>query len=409
MIMLIFHKNKGIKCSMNTAISRRNFLKTAALGLTALSSKKAFSANTETLRIGYLPITDAAPLLIAHANGYYQEEGLKVEKPISVRTWSNLSEAFLTGKFNVVHFLLPIPIWMRFNTKAPVKVLAWDHTNGSAITVRADAGINSFADLKGRQIAVPYWYSMHNVILQMGLRKAGLKPVIRPQTSPLKDNESNIFVLPPPDMPVALTGKKIDGYIVAEPFNAIGEMKIRAKIMRFSGDIWKNHPCCVIVMNESLIRSDPVFVQKVVNSIVRAQLWLSHNRAAAAKILSRNGKGYLPTEEEVLQRVFTGYEISKYGPGASPQAIRHPDWNIARIGFQPYPYPSATRFIINEMRQTLMEGDTAFLNKLDIDSAAKELVDDRFVKQAISAVGGLEKFESVNIETPWDREEIIEF
>lgn len=394
------------------SLTRRQFLKTTAAGIGALSmssvSRPAYSASEETLRIGYLPITDATPLLIAYANGYYQEEGLNVGKPVSVRTWSNLAEAFLTGKFNVVHFLLPIPIWMRFNNKVAVKILAWDHTNGSAVTVRADSRIKSFADLKGKQIAVPYWYSMHNVILQMGLKKAGLKPVIRTQTAGLKSDETNLFVLPPPDMPVALAGGKIDGYIVAEPFNAVGEMKIGAKILRFTGDMWKNHPCCVIVMNESLVRSKPVFVQKVVNSIVRAQLWTSQNREAAAKILSRNGQGFLPTEEEVLLRVFTGYESSKYGHGAVPQAIHHPEWKVSRIGFQPYPYPSATRFILREMRETVMEGDTTFLKKLDIDAAVKELTDDSFVKKAIANVGGPQKFESINIESPWEREEIVE-
>lgn len=393
-------------------LTRRQFLKITAAGISAMSfssiSRRAYSASEETLRIGYLPITDAAPLLIAYANGYYQEEGLRVEKPISVRTWSNLSEAFLTGKFNIVHFLLPIPIWMRFNNNFAVKVLAWDHTNGSAITVRGDAGIRSFADLKGKQIAVPYWYSMHNVILQMGLKKVGIKPVIRPQPAGLKADECNLFVLPPPDMPISLSSGKIDGYIVAEPFNAIGEMKVSAKILRFTGDIWKNHPCCVIVMNESLTRSQPVFVQKAVNAIVRAQLWTSQNREKAAKILSKSGHGLLPTEEDVLLRVFTGYELSRYGQGVTPQAIHHPEWKVSRIGFQPYPYPSATRFILKEMQETLMEGDSSFLKKLDVESAAGELVDESFVRKAIANAGGHDKFESVNIGSPWEREELIE-
>ena len=83
---------------------------------------------------------------------------------------------------------------------------------------------------------------MHNVILQLGLRKYGLTPVIKSQSEKININEVNLFVMPPPEMPLALAGKKIDGYIVAEPFNALGEEKIGAKIMRFTGDIWMNHP-----------------------------------------------------------------------------------------------------------------------------------------------------------------------
>ncbi|QTA90373.1 ABC transporter substrate-binding protein [Desulfonema magnum] len=405
-----------------TLLTRRDFLrKTAAASAGALtgaslkpvlSFPSSFTGKHETetkLRIGYLPITDAAPLLIAHARGYYQEEGLKVDRPIKIRNWSALSESFFTGKFNVTHMLLPMPVWTRYNNKAPVKVMAWDHTNGSAITVRADAGITGFEDLGGKHIAVPYWYSMHNVILQMGLKKAGLIPVIQPQSAPLRPNEVNLFILPPSEMPVALFGKKIDGYIVAEPFNAIAEIKLRAKIMRFTGDIWKNHPCCVVVMNENLVRSRPVFTQKVINAIVRAQLWILNNRAEAARILSIDGNKYLPAPEKILLRVFTGYDnLAIYGKGTVPRAIRHPEWNIGRIGFQPYPYPSATRFIVKEMARTLMEGNTAFLKRLDPDGVAKDLVDYTFVKKAIANVGGPEKFDAISIENPWEREEVFD-
>jgi len=394
-------------------LSRRDFLKdvaatVGALSLPAIPTRLYGKETDQYLRIGYLPITDATPLLVAHARGYFQEEGLKVDRPIRVRNWSTLAESFLTEKFNITHMLFPIPIWMRFNNKVPVKVLAWNHTNGSALTVRAGSGIKGFADLARKQVAVPYWYSIHNIILQMGLKKVGLKPVIQSQSKALKSTEVNLFILPPSDMPAALFGKKIDGYIVAEPFNAIGEMKIGARIMRFTGDIWKNHPCCVVVMNEIFVRSKPVFTQKVINAIVRAQLWILKNPEKTARILSREGSRYLPTAEKILLKVFKGYDLLKFGQGVIPQAIQHPEWNIDRIGFQPYPYPSATRLIMSKMGHTLMEGDTAFLKSLDVDSATKDLVDDTFVKKAIASMGGPEKFDEINIERPWEREEIIE-
>lgn len=397
---------------MRAHLNRREFLKTAGVGACALAGPMVagpvFSEAPETVRIGYLPITDATPLLIAHARGYFEEEGLKVDKPVRVRDWSTLSESFLTGKFNLVHLLLPIPIWMRYNLNFPAMIMAWDHTNGSAITLGGDTDIRGFADLGGKQIAVPYWYSMHNVILQLGLRKVGLTPVIKPQTAKLKPDETNLFVLPPSEMPVALAARKIDAFIVAEPFNAFAEIRINARIMRFTGDIWKNHPCCMVVMNEMLTREKPVFTQKVVNAVVRAQLWTMNNRAEAAKILSLEGGGYLPASENVLKRVFTAYaDLPEYGKGNIPQAIKHPEWGIERIDFQPYPYPSATRFIIEEMRETRMEGDTRFLKALRADDAVRDLVSYTFVKKAITAVGGPGKFEQLNYENPWDREEVV--
>lgn len=393
-------------------MNRRQILK-AAVGVAGSlllppMGRRAVARTQKRLSLGYLPITDATPLLIAHANGYFKDEGLSAERPIRIRNWSSLAESFLAGKFDVTHLLLPMPIWMRFKNQAPVKVLAWDHTNGSAITVRSDAGINGFENLGGKHIAVPHWYSMHNIILQMGLRKVGLTPVIQPQNLPLAKDQVNLFILSPPDMPASLAGRKIDGFIVAEPFNALAEVKTHARIMRFTGDIWRNHPCCVVVMLEALIKEDPIFVQKVMNAIVRAQLWVKDNPAQTAHILSKEGGNYLPVDEQTLLRVFTHYDLKEYGAPAQPTAIQHPSWQSSRISFQPYPYPSATRFITQAMRDTRMEGDHGFLQRIDPDFVARDLVDESFVKRAIEMVGGASMFEEINLDHPWDRQEMID-
>jgi len=381
--------------------SRRQFLKTCATGCSSLFLPGAVNAfaKGDTLRLGYLPITDATPLLVAHGLGYFSEEGLAVERPVMVRSWKILTESFLAGKFNLTHMLFPIPVWMRFKQNIPVKVLAWDHTNGSAVTVRGNSDIYSFKDLGGKQIAVPSWYSMHNLILQMGIRSQGLKPVIKSQSQTLAKDEVNLFILPPPDMPTALLGNKIDGYIVADPFNALAQIKFNARIMRFTGDIWKNHPCCVIVANENFINKNTLLIQKAMNAIVRAQEWCIKNPSETAHLLSREGEGYLPFPKKVLSLVFEN-------PGKNE--VLHPDWNIERIGFQPFPFPSATRFIIDQMKKTLVEGDTRFLDGLDTPTAADSLVEDRFVMKTLDETGGLGRFCKCDLSKPYTREEIIE-
>ncbi len=369
---------------------RRLFLKNSALGLSGMVLPSMANAKP-AFTIGYLPITDATPLLIAHALGYFSQEGLAVERPIMVRSWKVLTESFLTGKFDLTHMLFPIPIWMRFKQNIPVKVIAWNHTNGSAITVKQNSNIKSFEDLKKKQIAVPSWYSMHNLILQLGIKAKGLRPVIKPQSSKFANDEVNLFVLSPPEMPTALLGGKIDGFIVAEPFNALAHLKFKAKIMRFSGDIWKDHPCCVVVCNEDLINRNRSSVQKATNAIVRAQLWCNENPKEAAYLLSRDGEGYLPVTKKVLEEVFQGPE---------KENLKHPQWGVKRIGFQPYPYPSATEFIIKQMKDTIVEGNVDFLNNLNPSAATEKLVDDSFVLKAIEEIEGIEK--------PFSRKEVVE-
>src|SRR5471032_2316841 len=94
-------------------LSRREFMAISSTlaGATWLSGCQVSKSNRPdpVLKIGYLPITDATPLLIGHAKKFFEAEGLVVDKPVLIRGWSELAEAFLAGNFNLVHLLLPVP------------------------------------------------------------------------------------------------------------------------------------------------------------------------------------------------------------------------------------------------------------------------------------------------------------
>lgn len=394
-------------------MSRRDFmldlLAKGGLAATVAAMPGLLNAATppddEVVRIGYIPITDATALLVAHANGFFEEEGLKVEKPTLIRGWSPLVEGFAAGKFNLVHLLKPIPVWMRYNNNFPVKIMSWAHLNGSAVVVGKHVDAKDFGDLGGKQVAVPYWYSMHNIVLQMGLRNAGLTPVIKDQTAELAPNEVNLMIMPPPDMPPALASKKIDAFIVAEPFNAAGELLAGGTMLRFTGDIWKNHPCCVVCMNEQTVAAKPEWTQKVMNAVVKAQIYAQENKAEVAKMLSKDGKKYLPMPANVVERAMTFYGPADY---ADPAAIRHQaEWQNGRIDFQPYPYPSATKLIVEEMNKTLVGGDKTFLDGLDPDFVTKDLVDYNHVKVAMEQFMDWSKVPGIDPANPYEREEVV--
>jgi NitT/TauT family transport system substrate-binding protein len=398
---------------LDTGISRRTLLK-ASLGALAafggaLPAMRAFAEKKfdPVVRIGYLPITDAAALLIAHEKGFLKKEGLDSERPVLVRGWSQITEAFQAHKFNLVHLLNPIPIWMRYNNKFPVKITAWDHTNGSALVVGAHTGIQSFKEFGGKQLAVPYWYSNHNIIAQMLLRDAGITPVIRPQEAKLAPNECNLLVLAPPDMPPALAAKKIDAYIVAEPFNALGEIKAGAKMLRFTGDVWKGHPCCVVAMHEADVM-DPAraaWTQGVHNAIVAAQLFMAENRKETAQILSKDGKNYLPFPFEVIDRAMNFYDPAYY---KNPLAIKHVEWQQSRINFQAWPFDSATKIVTEELKKVVLTGDRAFMENLSADFVAKDLVNYDFVRKSLEKNPTWRKDLSVpQTGDPYTRQEVI--
>ena len=361
--------------------------------------------DDEIVRIGYLPITDATALLVAHGMGFFEDEGLKAEKPTLIRGWSPLVEGFTAGKFNLVHFLKPIPVWMRYNNGFPVKIMSWAHINGSALVVGKHVDADDFRGLAGKQVAVPYWYSMHNIVLQIALREAGLKPVIKDQKEPLAPDEVNLMIMPPPDMPPALAAKKIDAFIVAEPFNAFGELKAGGKMLRFTGDIWKNHPCCVVCMNENTVAAKPEWTQKVMNAIVRAEVYAQENKEEVARMMSKDGKRYLPMPADAVVRAMTYYDDKAY---AAPDAIRHPEYGNGRIDFSPFPYPSATRMIVEAMNETLVGGDKTFLAGLDPQFVADDLVDYAHVKAAMTKYPGWEKAPGVDPANPYERVEVVQ-
>ena len=407
---------------LGSGVSRRDMLKMAGLsalggmaGMGGMLSSSVFAAEKKfskpfdpVVKIGYLPITDAATLLVAHEMGFFKKEGIQSEPPTLIRGWSPLVEAFSSQRFNLTHMLIPVPIWMRYNNKFPVKITAWNHTNGSGIIVHKSSGISSPKDFGGKQFAVPYWYSIHNIISQKILREAGITPVVRPQNAKLAPNECNFLVLNPPDMPPALAARQIDGYCVAEPFNALGELKAGGQMLRFTGDVWKGHPCCVVIMHEddAMDPARAAWAQGVHNAIVEAQLYITNNKKAMAQMLSKDGKKYMPFPAEVVERAMLFYSPADY---STPPAIKHPEWGQSRINFQGWPYPSATKYVTEELKKTLVGGDLGFLNDLTPDFVAKDLVNYTYIKKALSANPAWKKDLSVPQKgDPFVRTEVIE-
>ncbi len=245
------------------------------------------------------------------SKGLFEKHGVQVEKPVMFRSWAQLVEAFLSGNVNVVHLLSPMSLWAKYGANAPVKAVMWNHLAGSALTVRPE--INSIAELSGKTVAIPFWYSIHNIVLQRLLRENGLKIT---EKEP-KSGEVRLSVMAPSDMVAALASEAISGFIVAEPFNALAEAKGVGKVLRFSGDVWKDHACCLTLMHEYDIQHRPEWVQKVVNVLTEAQVSTLANRAETAQLLARAAATRRTIKKcwkrYWLQPKLSGINISKQG------------------------------------------------------------------------------------------------
>jgi NitT/TauT family transport system substrate-binding protein len=280
---------------------------------------------------------------------------------------------------------MPLALQLRFQRGFPAKVVAWNHTNGSGLTVRHD--VDDIADLAGETVAIPGWFSIHNITLQILLRKAGLTALKEGDASRSK-RTVKLVVMAPPDMPPALAQGSIAGYTVADPFNAAAEVKDIGKMLRFTGDIWRDHACCVLAVREKLLVERPDVARAFVGAVVQAQASARANPAKAAKTLTT--QKYLPQPQPVVRWAMTHGSDPAY---IADGAIQHPEWHSRRIDFQGYPFPSYTAEVVEQLRKTVVDGDLSFLDGLDGARAHAELVDDTLVRAAIDAAGGPARFD----------------
>ena len=160
-------------------------------------------------------------------------------------------------------------------------------------------------------------------------------------------------------MPPALAARQIEGYIVAEPFNAAAETLGIGKILRFTGDVWRNHACCVVFMHQHDLDGRPAGRRR----------WStpSSRHSAGRGTIARRRLPCCQGRPEPLHAARAPGAAQGAGPRpcrARPLpasgAIRHAGWNDKRIDFQPYPYPSYTEELVRRLQGTLIEGNSAF-------------------------------------------------
>jgi NitT/TauT family transport system substrate-binding protein len=277
---------------------RRDFIKSSLLatglvagGLTLAGCSKQFfskqSSTTEkpTLKIGYLPITDHLTMI---THGQTQYSHLTLE-PVKFSNWAELSEAL---KNNAVHGAFALtPIGMTLRQKGiPVKAVFLGHRNGSVVTIKNTPEFSKVEDLRGKTIAIPSRFSTHNILIQKYLSEHNIAAA-----------DVKFVDMAPPEMVNALSTGKIEAFIVAEPFGGQAELQKVGKVLILSKDIWQDHICCVLNMQESVIAQYPESVEELVGSLTKAATFIDQNPNEAAKLSVK----YLGQKPEVIEHVLT--------------------------------------------------------------------------------------------------------
>jgi NitT/TauT family transport system substrate-binding protein len=192
--------------------------------------------------------------------------------------WPEIKESLMTGRIKAGYMLAPLVMDLA-DKRVPVKVVAIGHRSGAVIMVRSDSPYKSFQDLKGKRVAVPSRFAVDYLFLRRMLKKEGMT-----------EKDFVIVEMAPPDMPAALYAKAVDAYATGEPFGAVAQRAGYAKPLSMTRDHWPLYICCVLTVHEQLIKEDRALVQKLVNYVLGAGIWLDSaqaNRTKAIEIAAR--------------------------------------------------------------------------------------------------------------------------
>jgi nitrate/nitrite transport system substrate-binding protein len=288
------------------------------------------------LKIGFIPITCATPIIMAHPMGFYERHGLKVEV-IRTAGWAVIRDKAIAREYDAAHMLSPMPIAMSVGAGVaqpqPWAVAAIENTNGQAITLA-----NKHKDKrdpkqwKGFRFAVPFDYSMHNYLLRHYLAEHGIDP----------DRDVQIRAVPPPEMVANLRADNIDGYLGPDPFNQRAVFDGVGFIHVLTRELWDGHPCCAFAVPRGMIAEAPNTFAALLRSIVEATGYAQkaeNRKEIAAAIAPQN---YLNQPVTVVEQVLTGTFADGLG-----KVQRVPD----RIGFDPFPWHSMAIWIMTQMRR----------------------------------------------------------
>jgi nitrate/nitrite transport system substrate-binding protein len=287
------------------------------------------------LKIGFIPINCATPLIMADPMGFYKDQGLNVTL-IKTAGWALVRDKMLNGELDASHFLSPMPLAISMglgSSPQPMRVATIQNINGQAITLALKHKDNRDPkNWKGFKFAIPFEYSMHNFLLRYYLAENGLDP----------DHDVQLRVTPPAEMIANLGAGNIDGFLGPEPFNQRAVYDQVGFIHILSKDIWNGHPCCAFGVSQGFIQQNPNTFAALYRAMLKAAAMARDpaNRPAIAKAISP--QQYLNQPEIVVRQALGG----KFADGLGN--VRD---EPARADFDPMPWYSMATWMLTQMKR----------------------------------------------------------
>ena len=358
-------------------IDRRSVLKTGGKLIGAAALLKAagavvpggtWAAGTEgiektDLTLGIIPLTDCAPLVIAHEKGYFSKHGInsQISKEAS---WANIRDKVSIGALDAAHMLAGMPIASSLGVGAIRKPTITSYSmdlNGNGITVsnelydrmmEADPEAMAERPVSARALkkvieadkaagkdpmtfAMVFPVSTHNYEIRYWMADAGIDP----------DKDVRLIVIPPPQMVANLRAQNIVGYCVGEPWNERAVIAGMGKTLVTNYEIWNNNPEKVVGVNLDWAEKNPNTHMAMIRALVEAAQWMDkpENRLEVVEIISR--KSYVNAPVDVVKMSMTG--TFRYAMDEEPRPL--PDFNVFYRYAATFPWKSHAMWFISQM------------------------------------------------------------
>lgn len=326
------------------------------------------------LRIGFVPLTDCAPLVVAQEMGFFSEEGLTVDL-VREGSWAGIRDKVAYGVFDAAQMLAPMPIATTLGIagvrKPTITALSLD-LNGNAITVSLPLFEQMASELpemiKDRKLSakalkkviehraakglskltfgIVFPTSMHNYELRYWMASAGIDP----------DHDVQLIVVPPPQMVDFLREKKLDGYCVGEPWNTVATLEEVGRTVITGYEIWNNSPEKVLGVNSDWADRHPNTHFALIRAVLRACDWIEKQADCQQVVQMLASDRYVGASEQIIGLTMCGkYQFEL---GKAPELM--PDFNVFGRYTATFPWRSHAIWFVTQMKrwgQVPMEWD----------------------------------------------------
>ncbi len=287
--------------------------KSVLILLVAISTSFATLNAQEPVKLGFIPLTDCSPLVMAKELGLFKKYGVEVVLTKET-SWANVRDKILTGELDGAHCLysMPFSVYTGVGGKAgsEMKIAMMLNVNGQAITLSNDfcgkVGFKQMnkvtpvvaAKLKAEKevtFAMTFPGGTHDLWLRNWMSLAGLN-----------QKAVKIITIPPPQMVANMKVGNMDGYCVGEPWGGVAVKQGIGFTQIASQDIWKDHPEKALVVNSEFSAKHKADLVKVMKAVMEACKWLDvpANRKKAASIIGK--APYVNAPAEVIESRLMG-------------------------------------------------------------------------------------------------------